>query len=146
MERMESAWTAMRKIPTLRASSGRTSPLICMERHGLHAYKERLGVPFAPSRALGALPNETSEGRALAAMRSVGRFRGALWTGASTEDVRPDSGSPDTYACSAHMGYGHDMHIVIDVAKADATARSPSLPPFSFYLRAFGFACVNLPH
>ena len=26
MERMESAWTAKRKIPTLRASSGRTNP------------------------------------------------------------------------------------------------------------------------
>ena len=30
--------------------------LICMERHGLHAYKERLGVPFAPSRSGPAKP------------------------------------------------------------------------------------------
>ena len=27
-----------------------------MERHGLHAYKERLGVPFAPSRSGPAKP------------------------------------------------------------------------------------------
>ena len=30
--------------------------LICMERHGLHAYIERLGVPFAPSRSGPAKP------------------------------------------------------------------------------------------